>query len=225
MPEIYLKKFMEKHAHLEAETFCDLMGYEKNTKKYDKAYEEAFTKFCVEAYEHSLTPSGELKSNPTTAKLVRNVFENLPVTGAYIDELKFFSSKEEKEVVKAQMRGAVMSIVNVLLKYRYGMKPKRGQEYSDFEFKPIAGEKITDEEEQKIFQVEINRYVRTMLAVMVCQKLEELFDSKDLEKDNLKKVMKENLPTDDEGNVTKKSLRSSENRILFAQRIYNWFKN
>ena len=79
MTEIYLKKFMEKHAHLEAENFCDLMGIERGSKGYDKAYQKAFENFCLEAYEHSLTPSGELKGNPTTAKLVRNVFEVMPL--------------------------------------------------------------------------------------------------------------------------------------------------
>lgn len=225
MTQIYLKKFMEKHAHLEAENFCDLMNYKRGTKSYDKAYEEAFTRFCVEAYEHSLTPSGELKGNPTTPKLVRNVFENMPVTSSFIDELKFFGSQEEKEVVKAQLRGAIMSIVNVLLKYKYGMKTKgKGKELSDFEFSPIAGEKKTAEEERRQIQVEVNLYVRTMVAVMTCVKLEELFTGHEVEKEELKKVLKENLPSDDEGNITKNEMHKQENRIVFAQRIYEWFK-
>lgn len=184
--QVVLPVFLEKYAHHYAETACDLNGYEmvsnpvskEKNDEYSKQYKKYFQQFCKEAYDHSLTPSGNLKSNPTTPKVPRGVYNELPLTNVHgkIREIMPKAGAEERQMVANQMKSSILSFVNIILITKFGLKVKPdakgasdfeyNEKQGDGEYMSFLGEKATPSK-ASMLRAEINRYLRYAITAHV----------------------------------------------------------
>ena len=87
--QIHLKEWVKPMAELHARTYCeDVLGLEKDDKKYVKEFEKSFYSFCKEFYENSLVPHA---MNPTIRKGT-NIYD------IYKDDFNKLLNGENQEV-------------------------------------------------------------------------------------------------------------------------------
>jgi len=211
--QIKLKKFMEELAHLEAQGACESMGLDEHSKDYEKTYQRVFHNFCVEAIEHSMTP-GIYKNNPTTPVISKSIVEKFNLTGGYVaNHLKDKKDITQDEIrfVTSQVRGAVNSLVNLVLYVQLGLRSE------DFYYpkKPDTTNLAELEKHKKrMIEVETNRYFRILVFVFLVKWTDGLISSPSLSKNNIEKLLSQMMPEGVGNNYEK--LKSSDVKNKFV---------
>lgn len=173
--------------------------------------------FCKEAYLHSLTPSGELKSNPGSPQMSKDIYQYFKFfygPGGYLEKYTGGMTPAEKNDQIRQMKASVMHLAMLYLR----LKAKKKKE--DFVFPEKAGE-------AQLRKAIINRYYRILVNASTHAVLEALFSTEAAEiesflhKANFKGKDKNGKELDfslDKSSVAE--LQSDTARQAFAQLVF-----
>lgn len=219
--KVMFEPFNKKHAELMAEDFCELMlGLDKYDPAYESEYKKAFKKFFEEALYESMTP-GRMQ-NPTTAKITKDVTGIYYLTdpNLFAKEMLPNSSSQEQQFLSSQVRGAIMSLVNALLKTKFDKV--FGDRDEPFTFKNIADKEASKED---MAQVVMNRYFRIALFSMMVAHLEKFFTdalvAPNFIANTLDQCFKELNMYDSKGDLKLNALRNKSNRQKISNVFYN----
>lgn len=201
---VTLKKSSEKLADFFATTKTGMMGLNPDEKEYQKHYKKYFNQFLKEAVEHSMTPSGELKSNPI-AGAVKPMFDFSNVVGN-----NFKGDLKTKKILIHQINSAISSLSSAFMQINIGVQPKSTKDKkSDMVFHEGGVDAM--------MEVEYNRYIAYMVTGFLYGYIENFFKQP---LDKLPEVYEQALPKDVNGEVSLRSLRNKNNRNIFARLFY-----
>lgn len=199
--KVYMKKNTEELAKFFADMKTQLLGVNPEDSNYKKYYNKFFKQFCEEALLHSMTPSGELKSNPI-AGAVKSEFSLDNIVDKH-----FKGNQATAKILKHQVDSAIQSLTSAFMQIRFGTQPKSSKEKpSDLMYK--SGGK------DEMFDVELNRYFSYMVAGLIYGYMEKFFNQP---VNNFPEIFESMLPKDTNGEVSLRSLRNKSNRKKFAK--------
>ena len=211
MSKVYLKKNTEEMAKYFADMKTQLLGINPEDKNYQKYYNKFFKNFCEEALFHSMTPSGELRSNPI-AGAVKGEFSLDNIVDKH-----FKGSSQKTKILKHQIDAAIQSLTSAFMQIRFGTQPKSTQDKkSDLVYKSGDADEM--------LEVELNRYFSYMVAGLLYGYIDKFFNQKAVE-NSFPQIFEEMLPKDVNGEVSLRSLRSKANRKKFAKTFFETGKN
>lgn len=213
---VTLSKATKEVADFFAHHQCLMDGLEVGTKNYDNAFKRNHHRFCEEALNHSLTPSGAIKNNPLP-KSVKNEVSLKNV----LDQFYSGNSTQQK-VIENQVSSSVNSLVNAFLMVRLNKTRKGNAERgSDFAFNKKA-DKGTMTIEEKL-EVENNRYLSYMVSGLMIGWIERFFKQDISIYDSLMRQA-----VDSEGKTEKQLLKLLSNpkyREQFIKKFYDLGKD
>lgn len=204
---IMFEPFELEHAINNAEAHLEMnLGITSDHKDYEKEMKIHIQKVLEESFYESKTP-GRMKSNPTSPKVSKLTTEKihlLATDGGYASK---HVGSEHSEKVSRQIRSAVMSLVDILLKTKFSY------EYADnYDYKK-------DMSNDEKMQLEKYRLIRVSLTTLLAGYLEGLFDSPATDKNVLVNNLENTLKN---ANInTLKKIKSSELRDTYAMSAYN----
>jgi len=191
--------------------------YQATKDPYLKHFHHTVYNFCKEAYQHSLTPSGEMKSNPGSPQMSKDIYQYFKFfygPGGYLDKFTSGMNPAEKNDQIRQMKASVMHLSMLYLR----LKAKKKKE--DFVFP----EKASEIDMRKAV---INRYYRILVNASTHAILEALFatEPKEIESFLSSTVFKGKgkAGLDTEYSLSKSGLRELQSeaaRQAFAKMIY-----
>jgi len=179
MKKVILSENYETDALNFAKSYCDANGI-KPTKK---VIEKCVKQFCDELLG-SVSPDGDnfIKRNPNTPKVSDMLF----VDG--FDLIKKFNQAYEssdfiykdghasEDKLRQQYVGAIMSLVNLILKIKYGIDPKGAD--SPFAYQPNESESATSVKAyMENITVEIERFKRLGVTTLLMAVIDDIFFS------------------------------------------------
>lgn len=223
MQTVMLPECLEKEFHELTEGKLDLLGIDRDHLEYKKRYKKIFYEYCKEAYEESMTPASHLKSNPTTPKVPKDIVELFYLTSmkGFIKDFGSDLDNTHAKFIQSQFRGALSSLTNLLLKFRYGFKvKKKNGKPSDFEYLPMKGED-TEGKKDMMIQVELNRRFRYAVLAMLTAHIEKFFKNPNFTKDALNKMIDQQIPRNETGKITHRALRNKVSQKEFAKHFYD----
>lgn len=230
--KVTLPTHMQPQAALFAEIACELQGLIPSDKNYKVEYKNAFRDFCVEAYTHSLTPSGELSSNPKKGEHASHIAKQYMMsTQKIVDNISPNATPKQKARYAQRLRSVITSLVHLFFEMagdnNYKVKGKatgRGagvnkSEYSSFEItKKMKGDYTA------MAQVMIRLYERNFFATVLTMTIWGVFSADYANtQDMLATFIPEIKPSDfNDPKRLYTKLRRPENREEFIKAIvYN----
>lgn len=189
MKTIMLPLWVEKHAHEHAANFAEHEAGETdpNSPSYQRAYKQAFKKFCLEYYEHSLIPAetedsikGNPYAQPATAAF-RNFAPGLAQLEGEITPKQFFAyffanSKipaEDREKAIRRFKAAIQTLEALFLDAKFGPAVEGNKlRIYDHQKKVHTGKRAGEASDRSKAKLEyrdviMNRYVRLFVANLV----------------------------------------------------------
>ena len=162
---------------------------ENGDNEYAKEFKKRLHKFCLEAYKHSLTPSGDKGSNPrmsvnpATPKLPDDVLAVAASLfrpgGGFFDSV----AKGDKSKAKAERESFKSALTRLMDFYVAG---PLGMTDADFEFPKssaffgkIRPKSVKIENYQNMLKTVLNQYKRYTVAVVMLSIVEKLFENDD----------------------------------------------
>jgi hypothetical protein len=241
MKKVTLPIWMKELAHEYASLECELAdnnysGRKKNNPKKNKLnakkkkelYQQSFYEYCKEAYEHSLSPSGNLRNNPTTPVVSNDSIEKLNIADKIINmgktkeiraRLKHAdSSKNEKELtyLYSQYKGALLSMASIVMKIKLGYTIKG--ENSAYAYS-------SDDEMVDVLDADKVRYYRLGVLTSLINVVDNIFN---MNTTDLENILDENLPMNlpkyketNDKNVYSKAMKDPIKRQEYVTTIYS----
>lgn len=207
-----------KEKMLIADKYAFKKGFRKGTDEYKECFIQCLHNHIMDAYETSLTPSGEIKGknkpsmitvpNPTRKQksaISKDIFELFPdVMNSARENAK---NKEDAELKINHLKSGVTSLVKSVGENMFNIK--------DLEYP----EKATNEE---LVKVEKERYKQLIVLTMVMIGIENVLS---VSKDQLDKLMERFMPVNNDGKYDWMQLHSTKSRQNFVQNIYKVLTN
>lgn len=211
---ITMSKQTQKMADFFATNMCLLDGLEVGTAKFKNWHDKYVHQYCEEALLHSLTPSGEIKSNPLPKSVKRDVSLTSVLNQYYSGDAG------SRKILDNQLSASVNSLVTAFLKIRLDKSRKeQGGRGSDFAYKG-HGEKGSMTLDDKL-KIENNRYMSYVVSGLMTGWIEQFFQQNVNQYQEL--IMKA-LP-DLEGKELLKFMSDTNNRAKFTKQFFQLGKD
>jgi len=153
--------------------------YQDTKDPYLAHFHSTVYNFCKEAYQHSLTPSGEMKSNPGSPQMSKDIYQYFKFfygsDGFLEKQTPGLTALEKNEQIR-QMKASVMHLSMLYLR----LKAKKTKK--DFVFP----EKATEPDLRKAI---VNRYYRMLVNASTHAILTSLFSTDPKEIDDFLKTV------------------------------------
>jgi hypothetical protein len=225
---VMLPKHMEPQARLFAEIACELEGLTPSSSQYKKIYKQAYYDFCLEAYKHSLSPSGELGANPKAGHASSITKDHMMAVNKMTDIWAEKLPKDAREKITTRLRSSITNLTHLFFEVQKsyntkgrGEKGKKGREArkthaSDYE---ITSSMKGDY--GQMAQVMIRLYERNFMATVITMAIYGVFSADYANTQEMLSTFIPEIKNSDWENPKRlyTKLRKKENRDQFIRAI------